>query len=100
MLADSKSTLTPTGVLMATGKVDDIFEKNFMTAAKFSVEIEKIVKDSNLNYIEAIVQFCEDKNIEMDGINKLISKPLKEKLKFDAQRLNYMKRTSKAILKL
>ena len=100
MLANSKSTLTPTGVLMATGKVDDIFEKNFMTAAKFSVEIEKIVKDSNLNYIEAIVQFCEDKNIEMDGINKLISKPLKEKLKFDAQRLNYMKRTSKAILKL
>ena len=100
MLADSKSTLTPTGVIMATGKVDDIFEKNFMTAAKFSVEIEKIVKDSNLNYIEAIVQFCEDKNIEMDGINKLISKPLKEKLKFDAQRLNYMKRTSKAILKL
>ena len=100
MLENSESTLTPTGVLMATGKVDDIFEKNFMTAAKFSVEIEKIVKDSNLNYIEAIVQFCEDKNIEMDGINKLISKPLKEKLKFDAQRLNYMKRTSKAFLKL
>jgi len=100
MLADSKNTSTPTGVIMATGKVDDIFEKNFMTAAKFSVEIEKIVKDSDLNYIEAIVQFCEDKNIEMDGISKLISKPLKEKLKFDAQRLNYMKRTSKAILKL
>ena len=100
MLENSESTLTPTGVLMATGKVDDIFEKNFMTAAKFSVEIEKIVKDSNLNYIEAIVQFCEDKNIEMYCINKLISKPLKEKLKFDAQRLNYMKRTSKAILKL
>ena len=100
MLADSESTSTPIGVIMATGKVDDIFEKNFMTAAKFSVEIEKIVKDSDLNYIEAIVQFCEDKNIEMDGINKLISKPLKEKLKFDAQRLNYMKRTSKAILKL
>tara|TARA_X000000368_G_scaffold139652_1_gene109862 strand:+ start:1505 stop:1774 length:270 start_codon:yes stop_codon:yes gene_type:complete len=83
-----------------SGKVDEVFEENFMTSAKFSIEIEKIVKDSNLNYIEAIVQFCEDKNIEMDGINKLISKPLKEKLKYDAQRLNYMKRTSKALLKL
>ncbi len=90
----------PTGVLMATGKIDEVFEENFMTSAKFSVEIEKIVKESDLNYIEAVVQFCEDKNIEMDGINKLISKPLKEKLKFDAQRLNYMKRTTKAILKL
>ena len=71
-----------------------------MTSAKFSVEIEKIVKDSSLNYIEAVVQFCEDKNIEMDGISKLISKPLKEKLKFDAQRLNFMKRTTRGILKL
>ncbi len=85
---------------MVSGKIDDIFEENFMTSAKFSVEVEKIVKDSNLNYIEAVVQFCEDKNIELDGINKLISKPLKEKLKYDAQRLNFMKRTSRGFLKL
>lgn len=85
---------------MANGKIDDAFEEKFMTASKFSIEIEKIVRDSNLNYIEAIVQFCEDKNIELDGINKLISKPLKEKLKFDAQRLNFMKRTSRGYLAL
>ena len=42
----------------------------------------------------------EDKNIEFDGIGKLISKPLKEKLKYDAQRLNYMKATSRGMLKL
>ncbi len=90
----------PIGERMVSGKIDDIFEENFMTSAKFSVEVEKIVKDSNLNYIEAVVQFCEDKNIELDGINKLISKPLKEKLKYDAQRLNFMKRTSRGFLKL
>ena len=73
---------------MASGKIEDVFEENFMTAAKFSLEIEEIVKDSKLNYIEAVVQFCEDKNIELDSVNKLISKPLKEKLKYDAQRLN------------
>ena len=85
---------------MASGKIDEIFEDKFMTSAKFSVEIEKIVKDSSLNYIEAVVQFCEDKNIEMDGISKLISKPLKDKLKFDAQRINFMNRTTRGILKL
>ena len=85
---------------MASGKIDEVFEENFMTSAKFSVEVEEIVKDSNLNYIEAVIQFCEDKNIEIDGINKLISKPLKEKLKYDAQRLNFMKRTSRGFLKL
>ena len=100
MLVNLKSTLMPIGVTMASGKIDEVFEENFMTAAKFSVEIENIVKDSDLNYIEAIVQFCEDKNIELDGVNKLISKPLKEKVKYDAQRLNYMKRTSRGLLKL
>ena len=100
MLANLKDILTPTEKHMASGKIDEVFEENFMTAAKFSVEIEKIVKDSSLNYIEAVVQFCEDKNIEMDGISKLISKPLKEKLKYDAQRLNFMKRTTRGILKL
>ena len=85
---------------MGTGKIDEVFEESFMTAAKFSLEIENIVKDSNLNYIEAILQFCEDKSIELDRVNKLISKPLKEKLKYDAQRLNFMKKTTRGFLSL
>lgn len=85
---------------MGTGKIDEVFEENFMTAAKFSLEIENIVKDSELNYIEAILQFCEDKSIEIDSVGKLISKPLKEKLKYDAQRLNFMKKTSRGFLSL
>ena len=85
---------------MGTGKIDEVFEENFMTAAKFSLEIENIVKDANLNYIEASLQFCEDKSIEIDSVGKLISKPLKEKLKYDAQRLNFMKKTSRGFLSL
>ena len=66
---------------MATGKkLNDALEENFMTASKFSLEIENIVKDGSLNYIEAIVMYCEEKSIEIEGVNKLINKPLKEKL--------------------
>ena len=44
---------------MATGKkLNDALEENFMTASKFSLEIENIVKDGSLNYIEAIVMYC------------------------------------------
>ena len=85
---------------MGTGKIDDVFEENFMTSAKFSLEIERIVKESKLNYIEAVVQFGEDKNIELETVNELVSKPLKEKLKYDAQRLNFMKKTSRGYLSL
>ena len=73
-------------------------EDKFMTAAKFSQEVEKIAYDNSMNYIDAIVHYCESNEIELESVPKLISKPLKEKLKYDAQKLNYMKRTSRAKL--
>ena len=74
--------------------------KKFMNPAKFAVEIEKLVLQEKINYIDAIVLYCDENSIEIDSITKLVSKPLKEKLKFDAQRLNFMKRTTRGILKL
>ena len=74
--------------------------KKFMNSAKFAQEIEKLVKNENLNYIDAIVLFCEENNIEIDSITKLIYKALKEKLKCDAQQLNFMKKTTRAKLPL
>ena len=73
-------------------------EDKFMTTAKFSQEVEKIAFDNSMNYIDAIVHYCESNEIELESVPKLISKPLKEKLKYDAQKLNYMKKTSRAKL--
>jgi hypothetical protein len=36
--------------------------------------------------------------LEVDSVSKLISKPLKEKIKCDAINLNFLKRTSRAKL--
>ena len=85
---------------MATGKINDALEENFMTASKFSLEIENIVKDGSLNYIEAIVMYCEEKSIEIEGVNKLINKPLKEKLKYESQKPNFIKKGSRGFLAL
>ena len=79
-------------------------EKNiankFVTPQKFAMDIEKIVVDEELNYIDAIIHYCEINNIEVESVTKLISKPLKERLKWDAIRLNFMKKTSRAKLPL
>jgi hypothetical protein len=75
-------------------------EDKFMTTAKFSQEVEKIAHDNSMNYIDAIVHYCEKNEIEIESVAKLISKPLKEKLKYDAQKLNYMKKTTRAKLML
>ena len=79
-------------------KTDD----KFLTPTKFSHEIERLVKTSGglISYIEAVVTYCQENEIELETVPKLISKPLKEKLKYEAQRLNFMKRTSRGLLKL
>jgi hypothetical protein len=91
-------------LLLEVGLVsnNDLKKDKFLTPVKFSEDIERIVKDSNglINYIEAVVTYCDENEIELETVSKLISKPLKEKIKYQAQNLNYMKKTSRGILPL
>jgi hypothetical protein len=76
-------------------------DKKFLCPEKFSREIEKLVSESDdLNYITAITEYCETNNIDIEAITKLISDNLKERIRGDALRLNFIKRTSKARLPL
>lgn len=81
-------------------KVKDELDKKFLCSQKFAQDIEQIVKESKINYIDAIVHYCEENNIEVETVSKLISKPLKEKIKNDAIELNFLKKTTKAKLPL
>jgi hypothetical protein len=78
-------------------EIKTLLRSKFLCQDKFTNDIENIVKDNiDMNYIEAICFYCEQNNIEIESIIKLISKPLKEKLKWNATNLNYLKKTSKA----
>lgn len=80
-------------------KLKSALDLKFLCPAKFSQIIEELVKtNEEMNYIDAIVHYCEENKIEVDSVAKLISKPLKEKLKCDAINLNFLKRTSRAKL--
>jgi len=81
-----------------TKELEQAIESKFLTPQKFAMEIEKIVANDELNYIDAILHYCEKNSLEVESITKLISKPLKERLKWDATRLNFMKATSRAKL--
>ena len=81
-------------------EIDEALNKKFISKEKFADDIEHLVLSTNMNYIDAIVQYCEDNEIEIETVGKLISKPLKEKIKYLATELNYMKKTSKGKLPL
>jgi hypothetical protein len=77
-----------------------LLEDRFMTVAKFSAEVETLVNNDDMSYIDAIIHYCDSNEIELEIVPKLISKPLKEKLKHEAQQLNFIKKTSRAKLML
>tara|TARA_R100000742_G_C4199754_1_gene29219 strand:+ start:102 stop:362 length:261 start_codon:yes stop_codon:yes gene_type:complete len=81
-------------------ELEKAIESKFLTPSKFAMEIERIVANEEMNYIDAICYYCEINNLEIESVTKLVSKPLKEKLKYDAQELNFMKKTSRAKLPL
>ena len=78
--------------------LDEDLKEKFMCKQSFALEIENIATQENVNYIDAIILICEKNEIEVDSVTKLVSKPLKEKLRWDATQLNFLKKTSRAKL--
>ena len=86
---------------MEKDELTKVMESKFFCPSRFAEEIETLVlENKDMNYIDAIVHFCEQNSIDVESVPKLISKPLKEKLKYEAQELNFMKKTSRAKLPL
>ena len=81
-------------------EIDEALNSKFISKDKFAQEIEALVLKTQMNYIDAIVEYCTENSIELDTVNKLVSKPLKEKIKYDAQELNFLKKTTRAKLPL
>ena len=82
---------------MPENELEKVLESKCFCPTRFAEEIEKLVLlNKDMNYIDAIVHFCEQNAIDLESVPKLISKPLKEKIKYEAQELNFLKRTSRA----
>ena len=74
-------------------------ESKFFSSAGFAEEIETLVKvNKDMNYIDAIVHFCDKNGVDVESVPKLIPNPLKEKIKYEASELNFLKRSSRAKL--
>jgi len=65
-----------------------------ITKAELISRTEALVYDEGLGYAEAIVNICEELSIEPEDIAKLITGPLKNKLEAEAQKNNYLPRST------
>ncbi len=87
-------------VMPEANELNKALNDKFVSKEKFAEDIESLVSKTQMNYIDAIVEYCDQNGIEIETVNKLVSKPLKEKLKYEATELNYLKKTSRGKLPL
>lgn len=67
------------------------------TPTEFMIEIDKVVQDKKISYIDAVIFYCEQNNIEIETAASLIksSAKMKAKIQDDAEELNFLPRTRK-----
>jgi len=60
-----------------------------MTTSKFSQEIENIVKEEQVDYLEAVCLFCQKFEIDFESVPKFLTPTMKDKIECAAIEKNY-----------
>lgn len=68
-----------------------------MSSDIFYKELERIVKHSNSNYMDAIIYFCEKNEIEIETAASMIrsNARIKSMLQTEGEALNFLPKTAK-----
>lgn len=71
-----------------------IITKEFASANEFSMFIEETAIKEGMDLIDVILNYCEEKDIDVDVTAKLVTKSLKEKLAIEFQERNMLRSES------
>ena len=65
------------------------------TSAEFYTKIVKLVQDTKLSYMDAILHYCDQNNMEPETAAQLVNTKLKAQIREEAEVLNFLPKTAK-----
>ena len=68
-------------------------ESNFMNKKKFTKMVEDCVRTKSMSYMDTVVYLCEQNNLEIEDVKKYIAISIKEKIEFEAMKLNFLQKS-------
>ena len=71
-----------------------------INSKNFGMTIEAFVKEKKIPYMDAVLKFCEENDVDTATVGPLINKQLKEKIQLEAEKLNLIEKSSTATLPL
>ena len=60
-----------------------------------NLTIEKIVKEKELSYMDAVLHYAQTSEIQPEAMAKMLNQSIKDKIEVEAQELHLLKRTAK-----
>lgn len=68
-----------------------------VTTEKFIGDVEKLVNNYNLDYMDAVIHYCEKNNLELEAAASIIKSnaKMKAKLQSEGEVLNFLPKRAK-----
>ena len=68
-----------------------IITKRFRSPNEFSIYIDEVRLKHDLSYMDAVINYFNEKDIDIDSIGPLINQKLREKIQIEAEQENMIK---------
>lgn len=68
-----------------------VITKRFRSPNEFSIYIDEMVVKFKITYMEAIINYCNEMDIDVESIGNLVNSKLREKIQVEAEQANLMK---------
>lgn len=75
--------------------VEYLVTREFNSSQEFSIFIEKEAVRRGIGCFEALLEYCEERNIEPVAVASFITSSLKEKIRAEAEEMNLLKKSGK-----
>lgn len=75
--------------------VEYLITREFTSASEFSMHIEREAIRRKIGYLETLMEYCEEKNIDTVAVASMITSSLKAKIQAEAEEMNLLKKSPK-----
>jgi len=68
-----------------------VITKRFRSPNEFAIYIDEMVNRLRISYMEAIVKYCTDVDIDIESVSPLINSKLRDKIRLEAEEYKLIK---------
>ena len=65
------------------------------SSSEFYIKIQKLVEQTKLSYMDAVLHYCDQNGMEPETAAQLINGKLKAQIREEAEELNFLPKTAK-----